>query len=158
MNNVNYWMRLQGGRRILHAAPIFHIADFPAMFAAPRRRLPDHASFQRVKLLRGRRQERDFLYSSGPDLINLLLQFVENNPRDLSSLRYLVMEDRQWRRSLSVGLEGFCLTAKLVSICLSEQDFSRPADNDTRMITSLRATLPRFEVQVTTSQATHRDR
>jgi acyl-CoA synthetase (AMP-forming)/AMP-acid ligase II len=31
-NNFNYWMRYQEGRSYLHAAPIFHIADFPTMF------------------------------------------------------------------------------------------------------------------------------
>src|SRR5580658_10695054 len=35
INNFNYWMRYREGGVYLHAAPIFHIADFPAMFAAP---------------------------------------------------------------------------------------------------------------------------
>ncbi|HLB89639.1 MAG TPA: AMP-binding protein, partial [Terriglobales bacterium] len=35
VNNFNYWMRYKEGGAYLHAAPIFHIADFPAMFAAP---------------------------------------------------------------------------------------------------------------------------
>src|SRR4051812_39564198 len=35
VNNFNYWMRYREGGAYLHAAPIFHIADFPAMFAAP---------------------------------------------------------------------------------------------------------------------------
>src|ERR1700686_374868 len=34
VNNFNYWMRYREGGVYLHAAPIFHIADFPAMFAA----------------------------------------------------------------------------------------------------------------------------
>ena len=35
VSNFNYWMRYREGGVYLHAAPIFHIADFPAMFAAP---------------------------------------------------------------------------------------------------------------------------
>src|SRR3984893_1521478 len=34
VDNFNYWMRYREGGVYLHAAPIFHIADFPAMFAA----------------------------------------------------------------------------------------------------------------------------
>ena len=35
INHLNYWMRYTEGGVFLHAAPIFHIADFPAMFSAP---------------------------------------------------------------------------------------------------------------------------
>ncbi len=35
VDHFNYWMGYREGRVYLHAAPIFHIADFPAMFAAP---------------------------------------------------------------------------------------------------------------------------
>jgi len=35
IHNFNYWMRYTEGGTYLHAAPIFHIADFPSMFAAP---------------------------------------------------------------------------------------------------------------------------
>ncbi len=35
VNCLNYWMRYRQGGVYLHAAPIFHGADFPAMFAAP---------------------------------------------------------------------------------------------------------------------------
>src|SRR6202795_831803 len=34
VHNFNYWMRYREGGVYLHSAPIFHIADFPAMFAA----------------------------------------------------------------------------------------------------------------------------
>ena len=34
IHNFNYWMRYTEGGIYLHAAPIFHIADFPSMFAA----------------------------------------------------------------------------------------------------------------------------
>ena len=35
LDHFAYWMRYREGGVYLHAAPIFHIADFPAMFAAP---------------------------------------------------------------------------------------------------------------------------
>src|SRR5580658_1568185 len=35
VHNFNYWMRYTEGGVYLHSAPIFHIADFPSMFAAP---------------------------------------------------------------------------------------------------------------------------
>src|SRR6202521_207670 len=35
VDHFNYWMGYREGGAYLHAAPIFHIADFPAMFAAP---------------------------------------------------------------------------------------------------------------------------
>src|SRR6478672_5682000 len=35
VDHVNYWLRYREGGVYLHAAPIFHIADFPFMFASP---------------------------------------------------------------------------------------------------------------------------
>lgn len=35
IHNLNYWLEYRERAVFLHASPIFHIADFPAMFAAP---------------------------------------------------------------------------------------------------------------------------
>src|SRR5580704_19487494 len=35
VDHLNYWMPYHEGGVYLHAAPLFHIADFPFMFAAP---------------------------------------------------------------------------------------------------------------------------
>ncbi|HEV7445527.1 MAG TPA: AMP-binding protein, partial [Steroidobacteraceae bacterium] len=35
VDHVNYWLPYREGGVYLHAAPLFHIADFPFMFAAP---------------------------------------------------------------------------------------------------------------------------
>src|SRR5256712_2338531 len=35
VDHLNYWMPYREGGVHLHAAPIFHILDFPFMFAAP---------------------------------------------------------------------------------------------------------------------------
>ena len=44
VNHLNYWMRYTEGGVYLHAAPIFHIADFPGdVHGACFRRVPGHA-------------------------------------------------------------------------------------------------------------------
>jgi long-chain acyl-CoA synthetase len=35
IHDLNYWLTYRGKAVFLHASPMFHIADFPAMFAAP---------------------------------------------------------------------------------------------------------------------------
>ena len=35
IHDLNYWLEYRQGAVFLHASPMFHIADFPAMFAAP---------------------------------------------------------------------------------------------------------------------------
>ena len=43
LDHVNYWMPFKEGDVYLHAAPIFHIADFPFLFCACAvRRLSGH--------------------------------------------------------------------------------------------------------------------
>src|ERR1700688_180954 len=91
VHNFNYWMRYKEGGVYLHAAPIFHIADFPAMFAAPafgacQAAMPRfHASsFCEVVA-----KERITYTVLVPTMITLLMQFAENNPCDLSSLEVL---------------------------------------------------------------------
>jgi len=87
INNFNYWMRYREGGVYLHAAPIFHIADFPAMFAAP--------MFGASQVTLGRFQPEAFCAVVAkervnytvlvPTMINLLTQFAESNP-DFSSI------------------------------------------------------------------------
>ena len=54
IHDFNYWMPYREGAVYLHAAPIFHIADFPADVRSPGfRRLPGHDSqVQPAELLR----------------------------------------------------------------------------------------------------------
>jgi long-chain acyl-CoA synthetase len=91
VNNFNYWMRYREGGVYLHAAPIFHIADFPAMFAAP--------MFGASQVALARFQPEAFceIVAKGrvnytvlvPTMINFLTQFAESNPHDLTSLELL---------------------------------------------------------------------
>jgi acyl-CoA synthetase (AMP-forming)/AMP-acid ligase II len=91
VSNLNYWIQYREGGAYLHSAPIFHIADFPAMFAAPAfgacqsalPRFDPHSFCETVA------RERINYTVLVPTMMNLLEEFVENNPSDLSSLELL---------------------------------------------------------------------
>jgi acyl-CoA synthetase (AMP-forming)/AMP-acid ligase II len=91
VNNFNYWMRYREGGVYLHAAPIFHIADFPAMFAAPMFGASQVtlAHFQPEAFCEAVAKERVNYTVLVPTMINFLVQFAESNPHDLSSLELL---------------------------------------------------------------------
>ncbi len=91
VQSFNYWMRYREGGVYLHAAPIFHIADFPAMFATP--------IFGGCQLALGRFTPAAFCEAVEkhhvshtvlvPTMINLLTQSAEAKAHDLSSLEVL---------------------------------------------------------------------
>jgi long-chain acyl-CoA synthetase len=91
VNNFNYWMRYREGGVYLHAAPIFHIADFPAMFAAPMFGAGQVAlaRFQPDVFCEVVAKERVNYTVLVPTMINFLTQFAESNPHDLTSLELL---------------------------------------------------------------------
>jgi acyl-CoA synthetase (AMP-forming)/AMP-acid ligase II len=91
VNNFNYWMRYREGGVYLHAAPIFHIADFPAMFAAPMFGASQVtlARFQPEAFCEVVAKERVNYTVLVPTMINFLTQFAESNPHDLTSLEML---------------------------------------------------------------------
>src|SRR5579862_6613077 len=91
VNNFNYWMRYREGGVFLHAAPIFHIADFPAMFAAPAFGAGQVtlARFQPETFCEIVAKERVNYTVLVPTMINFLIQFAENHPHDLTSLEML---------------------------------------------------------------------
>src|SRR6201987_280499 len=88
VDHFNYWMRYRQGGVYLHAAPIFHIADFPAMFAA--------AAFGACQVTIPKFSPQAFcetvLRGGGthtvlvPTIINLLTQFPDAGKYNLSSL------------------------------------------------------------------------
>jgi len=90
-HNFNYWMGHREGGVYLHAAPIFHIADFPAIFAAPvvgtcQVALPRFTPAAFCEAVEKRRITHTVLV---PTMINLLTQSAEAKQRDLSSLEVL---------------------------------------------------------------------
>ncbi|HST12381.1 MAG TPA: AMP-binding protein, partial [Terriglobales bacterium] len=91
VHNFNYWMRYREGGVYLHAAPIFHIADFPAMFAAPafgacQVTIPKFSPRTFCDAVERERVSHTVLV---PTMMNLLTQFPEAKQYDLSSLEVL---------------------------------------------------------------------
>jgi long-chain acyl-CoA synthetase len=91
LHHFNYWMPYREGGVFLHAAPMFHIADFPAMFAAPafgacQIALP---TFNPAGFCEAVERERANYTVLVPTMINLLTQFAEIKNFDLSSLAVL---------------------------------------------------------------------
>jgi len=91
VHNFNYWMRYTEGGTYLHAAPIFHIADFPSMFAAPafgasQIAIPKFGAQTFCETVEGERVTHTVLV---PTMINLLTQFQDAEKYDFSSLQVL---------------------------------------------------------------------
>jgi acyl-CoA synthetase (AMP-forming)/AMP-acid ligase II len=91
VDHFNYWMGYREGGVYLHAAPIFHIADFPAMFAAPafgahQVTIPKFSPQGFCELVQRERVTHTVLV---PTMVNLLTQMPEGKPYDLSSLEVL---------------------------------------------------------------------
>jgi long-chain acyl-CoA synthetase len=79
------------GAVYLHAAPIFHIADFPAMFAAPALGASQVTIPKFNALAFCETVEREHVTHTVlvPTMINLLIQFPDVAKYDLSSLEVL---------------------------------------------------------------------
>jgi long-chain acyl-CoA synthetase len=91
IHNFNYWMRYTEGGTYLHAAPIFHIADFPSMFAAPafgasQITIPKFSAQSFCETVEREHVTHTVLV---PTMINLITQFSEARKYDLSSLQVL---------------------------------------------------------------------
>ena len=91
LDHVNYWMRYREGGVYLHAAPIFHIADFPFMFASPafgtcQVTIPKFSLEAFCETVERERVTHTVLV---PTMLNLLTQFADLGSYDLTSLEYL---------------------------------------------------------------------
>src|SRR5256714_1197580 len=89
--HTNFWFPLEEGAVHLHAAPIFHIADFPFMFAAPafgacQVTIPNFNPESFCETVQRERITHTVLV---PTLINMLTQSPELQNYDLSTLRHL---------------------------------------------------------------------
>jgi len=91
VDHVNYWLPYSEGGVYLHAAPLFHIADFPFMFAAPafgtcQVTIPKFNPQAFCETVQQERVTRTVLV---PTMINVLTQFEHLAHYDLSSLAEL---------------------------------------------------------------------
>jgi long-chain acyl-CoA synthetase len=89
--HTNFWFPLEEGAVHLHAAPIFHIADFPFMFAAPafstcQVTVPKFNPQTFCDAVQGERVTHTVLV---PTMINMLTQFPDLKKYDLTSLKHL---------------------------------------------------------------------
>jgi long-chain acyl-CoA synthetase len=88
IDHMNYWLPQREGGVHLHAAPIFHILDFPFIFAAPafgtcQITIPKFSAADFCETVSRERVSRTVLV---PTMINLLIHSQELNRFDLSSL------------------------------------------------------------------------
>jgi long-chain acyl-CoA synthetase len=91
VDHVNYWMRYREGGVYLHAAPIFHIADFPFMFASSafgtcQTTIPKFSPQTFCQTVEREHVTHTVLV---PTMINMLTQFEELKNYDLTSLERL---------------------------------------------------------------------
>src|SRR5258708_12091255 len=91
LDHFSYWMRYREGGVYLHAAPIFHIAVFPAMFAAPafgarQVMIPKFSPQGFCELVQRDRVTHTVLV---PTMLNLLTQMPAANRDALLSLECL---------------------------------------------------------------------
>ncbi len=91
LDHLNYWMPHQEGGVYLHVAPVFHIADFPFMFAAPavgacQVTIPKFTPEAFCETVQRERVSYTVLV---PTMINLLTQFPDLARYDLESLKLL---------------------------------------------------------------------
>jgi long-chain acyl-CoA synthetase len=89
--HTNFWFPLEEGAVHLHAAPIFHIADFPFMFAAPafgtgQVMIPKFSPESFCETVQRERVTHTVLV---PTMINMLTQSPELQKYDLSTLQHL---------------------------------------------------------------------
>jgi long-chain acyl-CoA synthetase len=126
IHHFNYWMRYTEGAVYLHAAPLFHIADFPAMFAAPafgasQVTIPKFNPQIFCETVERERVSHTVLV---PTMINLLTQFPDARKYDLSSLEVLAYGGSPMAPELIQRTKQLLPWAKLVQVYgLSETGF-----------------------------------
>jgi acyl-CoA synthetase (AMP-forming)/AMP-acid ligase II len=126
VDHLSYWLKFHEGGVYLHAAPIFHIADFPAMFAAPafgarQVTIPKFSPQAFCELVQHERVTHTVLV---PTMLNLLTQMPETKPYDLSSLELLAYGGSPMAPELVRRTRKLLPNAKLLqSYGLSETGF-----------------------------------
>jgi long-chain acyl-CoA synthetase len=126
IHDLNYWLEYREKAVYIHASPMFHIADFPAMFAAPvfgaaQIALPhfDPASF--CESVQANRVTHTVLV---PSMINTLCQFEELHSHNLESLDVLAYGGSPIAPALIKDIRRLLPKARLLQVYgLSETGF-----------------------------------
>jgi long-chain acyl-CoA synthetase len=154
LDHVNYWMRYREGGVYLHAAPIFHIADFPFMFASPafgtcQVTIPKFSPEAFCETVERERVTHTVLV---PTMINLLTQFADLKKYDLTSLEYLGYGGSSIAPELIHSTRKMLSRAKLVQVYgLSETGFLaglQDHEHTEDRLTSCGRPCPGIELQV----------
>lgn len=124
--HTNFWFPLEEGAVHLHAAPIFHIADFPFMFAAPafgasQITIPKFSPQTFCETVQREGVTHTVLV---PTMINMLTQSPEVQKYDLATLRHLGYGGSPMAPDLVHRTRQILPNAKLVQVYgLSEAGF-----------------------------------
>lgn len=154
LDHVNYWMRYREGGVYLHAAPIFHIADFPFMFASPafgtcQVTIPKFSPQAFCETVARERVTHTVLV---PTMINLLTQFADLKKYDLTSLENLGYGGSPIAPELIHNTRQMLPNVKLVQVYgLSETGFLtglRDHEDTENRLTSCGRPCPGIEIQV----------
>jgi acyl-CoA synthetase (AMP-forming)/AMP-acid ligase II len=161
IHNFNYWMRYTEGGVYLHAAPIFHIADFPAMFAAPafgtcQVTIPKFSPESFCETVERERVTHAVLV---PTMINLLTQLLETKKYDLSSLQVIAYGGSPMAPELIRKIRDLLPTVKLVQVYgLSETGFLsglQDQEHTENRLISCGRPCPGIDLQVTDESGNH---
>jgi long-chain acyl-CoA synthetase len=155
IHNFNYWMRYTEGGIYLHAAPIFHIADFPSMFAAPAFGASQIATPKFSAQTFCETVEREHVSHTVlvPTMINLLTQFPNARKCNLSSLQVLAYGGSPMAPELVHRTRDLLPKVKLIQVYgLSETGFLtglQDHEHTEDKLTSCGRPCPGVDLQVT---------
>jgi len=154
VNNGNYWMPYDEGGIYLHAAPLFHIADFPVIFAAPafgacQVTISKFSPQSFCEIVERERVTRTVLV---PTMINMLTQFADAGKYNLTSLAQLGYGGSPMAPELIRRTRELLPGAKLVQVYgLTETGFLtglRDAEHTKDRLMSCGRTCPGIDVRV----------
>ena len=154
VNHLNYWMPYREGGVHLHAAPIFHILDFPFMFAAPafgacQVAIPKFSPQSFCETVQRERVSQSVLV---PTMINLLTQFDNLGNYDLTSLETLAYGGSPMAPELMHRIREVLPNLKLIQgYGLSEAGFLtglKDHEHNADRLTSCGRTCPGIDLRV----------